>query len=498
MIAALLVLLVVAVAPAMAVTLEEAAGALQRGRRVYDLAGVLSRADQQQLQQQLARMEAEGLAEGAIVVIDRLDDATIQEFALGIGERWKIGRKDVDNGFVLAVSIGDRKWWLEVGRDLQGAIPDAVAARLTRDAMVQPFRRGQYGVGLSAAVSALHERLEKAGGVEALPVRAPTPGPSGAYVFYTLLLGVGTVVTAFLAWPRGAQGKDPVRLPGIGLGAATAGVAVLGASQAPSGGMQLLGIAAAPAAWAALRALEGSWTPVALGDAESFGKKLKQGYWIALVVGSIAWMATSPSGMILLFWMLAVPIGLALGAYAARIPRKCPECAGALRWLPEAEEAPFLQDVENLEQSLGSVDYDIWRCNQCNRSAVFGHHKPFSPYRECPKCRRRTLTNRTVLDESPSAWSDGWASDVTECMNPRCGHREVTGKRRVQRGGYRDDGFGGIIIVPPIVGGWGGHGSHGGHGGFGGGSGSDWGGGFDVGDFGGGGGFDGGGGGGDW
>ena len=51
--------------PAGAVTLDEATRALERGRRVYDFAGVLSAADQRQLQERLAAMEQKGLAEGA-------------------------------------------------------------------------------------------------------------------------------------------------------------------------------------------------------------------------------------------------------------------------------------------------------------------------------------------------------------------------------------------------------------------------------------------------
>ncbi|MGV3723539.1 MAG: TPM domain-containing protein [Actinomycetota bacterium] len=482
--------------PAAAVTLEQAANALRKGDRVYDFAKVLSRDDEQRLQDKLEAMEQEGVAQGAVVIADRLEGETIQEFALGLGERWKIGRSDSQNGFVLAISIADRKRWLEVGQDLQGAIPDAVAARLTQDAMVAPFRQGRYGEGLDAALTAIHQRLEQAGGVEALPVQEPERGPAGGLVLLTVLLGGLTAFTGLRAWPRGATpGHDPWRLPSIGLGLGTIGAAVLGATQAQSGGAHLMTVAAVPAAWALMRITEGAWTPVELNAANRIGEKITRAYWVTIVVLTCVWIFTAASGFIFPFLLLAVPLGYAIRGYFARMPRKCPECVGVLRWLPEAEEPQFLKDVEDLEQRLGSVDYDIWRCNNCNRSAVFAHNKVFAPYKQCPRCNRRTLSTRTVMDEKPTAWQDGWASDVTECKNPKCNYREVTKQHRVQGGGYRDDGFGGIIIIPPIIGGWGGHGGHGGSSG-----GGDFGGGggFDVGDFGGGGGFDGGGGGGDW
>jgi len=481
--------------PARAVTLDEAARALRKGDRVYDFARVLSPSDQQRLQDHLEALEQKGLAQGAIVIADRLEGVTIQQFALGLGERWKVGRADSDNGFVMAVSIQDRKWWLEVGRDLQGAIPDSVATRLMRDNVVSTFRQGQYGAGLDQALTALDQRLEQSGGVESLPTRPEAPRPSPTMVLVTFLLGAGTVAVAFASWPRGSViGRDPWRMAGIGLGFGTLACATLGVLQVPGGGFGLILVGLLPAAWATLRLLEGSWIPVALNDATRTSTAVTRVYWAVVGVGTVVWMLTAASGLILPFLLLAIPLGFALKGYFLRSPRACPECHGALRWLPEAEEPQFLKEDENLEQRLGSVDYDIWRCQKCQRSAVFPHLKLFTPYQECPRCHRRTLTTRTVLDAEPTAWQDGWASDVTECKNPKCGYHDSTRQRRVERGGYRDDGFGGVIIIPPIVGGWGGHGG----GWSGGDSGGGGGGGFDVGDFGGGGGFDGGGGGGDW
>jgi len=488
------------VRPAGAVTLDEAARALKKRDRVYDFAKVLSSAEELRLQRQLEAMEQEGVAEGVVLIADRLEGATIEEFALGIGERWKVGRRDVGNGLVLAVSIADRKRWLEVGPDLQGTIPDAVAARLTQETLVTPFRQGRYGDGLDAALTEIRQRLARAGGVEALPVREPERGPAPGMVLLTVLLGGLTAVTAFRSWPRGSHpGQDLWRLPSIGLGFGSAAVAVLGASQAQTGGIQLLLVALAPTGWALLRLLEGGWTPLDLNAANRVGQSTTRAYWATVAVLAGAWLFTTPIGLLFPLLVLAVPIGLAISGYFARIPRKCPECVGALRWLPENEEPQFLKDVEDLEQRLGSVDYDIWRCGNCNRSAVFAHNKVFAPYKECPRCNRRTLSTHTVMDEKPTAWQDGWASDVSECKNPKCNYREVTKQHRVQGGGYRDDGFGGIIIIPPIIGGWGGgHGGHSDASGVGGWDAGGGGGGFDVGDFGGGGNFDGGGGGGDW
>jgi len=482
--------------PARAVTLDEAARALRKGDRVYDFARVLSPSDQQRLQDHLEALEQKGLAQGAIVIADRLEGATIDEFAVDLFGKWKIGRQGVDNGFLVALSVEDRKWRVETGYGLEGPLPDAVASQIMREQLVPALKQGRYADGLDAATGAIERRLERARGIDALPTAPSRPQVPALFVLGTLLLGGAAAGTAFGAWPRGSvQGRDASRMWAVGLGYSALVFAILGALQAPGSGMGLIIVGLLPAAWATVRLLEGAWIPIALNDASRMSSVVTRSYWAFIGVATVVWMVTAPSGMILPFLLLAVPMGFALRGYFLRTPRACPECSGALRWLPEAEEPQFLREDENLEQRLGSVDYDVWRCQKCNRSAVYPHKKLFAPYQECPRCHRRTLTTRTVLDAEPTAWQDGWASDVTECKNPKCGYHDSTRQRRVERGGYRDDGFGGVIIIPPIVGGWGGGGGGWNSGSS---SGGDFGGGgFDVGDFGGGG-SGGGGASGDW
>jgi uncharacterized protein len=477
--------------PAGAITVEEATRALERGRRVYDFAGVLTAADQRRLQERLAAMEQAGLAEGAVVIADRLEGTTVEGFTLALAERWKIGRQDVDNGFVLAVSIQERKWRLEVGRDLQGTLSDAATSRLMRENLVPAFRAGRYGDGLLAAVNAIQQQLEAAGGVEALPARPPAPDPAAPWAWLAGLLGLATGGVALLSWPRGAT-RDRWKLPQVALGAGALAAAMIGAGQAREASATILLLGVLPGAWAAARLLEGAWLPLPLGGAAERGRALAGAWILAVTALAVILFFSARSGWTLLFLVVAVPFGFAGAAYFQRAPRKCPECGGALRWLPEAEEARFLQPDENAEQQLGGVDYDVWRCEQCNRSAIFGHARAGAPVTPCPRCGRRTLVRRVVLDEQPTAWRDGQATEISECRNPRCDYRE---ERRValERGRYVDDGMGGILILPPMIGGWGG-GSQGDSGG----GGPDWSSGPDVGDFGGGGGFDGGGASGEW
>lgn len=482
-------------APAHAVTLERVSGSRERNRRVYDFAGVLSRSEIRSLHDQLAAMEQSGLAEPVIVLLDRTEGATVEEYALALGERWKVGRRDTDNGLIFVASVQDRKRFLSVGYDLETLLPDAVAARIQREDLVPAFREGRYAAGLQAMIQSIHTTLERAGGTEALPTRPAAPAHSSGLAWLTLFLGLGTAATGFRAFPRG-KATAGLRFPTILLGFGSLASGIFAAGQgSPALPMVLLGLPAG--AFAAARLSEGAWLPLPLEEARqriTSGMMLYAGLMSAIM---LIWLFAFPNWWLVGFLLVAIPLGFAVHGYLSRAPRRCPQCAGALRWLAEQDEAPSLTAGENAEQQIGSLDYDVWRCDNCHRSAVMVRKAGPAVHAQCPRCHRRTLTSRMVLDRNDR----GYADEIIECRNPECGHTDMHRRRVGRSWGDMDDGFGGggLIFIPPIFGGgWGGSGGQQGDaGGWGGDSGGDFGG-IDVGDFGGGGGFGGGGAGGDW
>ena len=483
--------------PAAAVTLEQAVGALERRRRVYDFPKVLSTAEVRALNDQLATLENSGLAEPVVVLLDRAEGATVQEFALRLGERWGVGGARADNGLVFVADIHSRKTWLEVGRDLQSILTDTDTVRIQRETLVPEFRAGRYAAGLQALFRSIEQDLERGGGVEALARRPEPIRPSTAMAWLTFLLGLGTLALAFRAWPRGTADVDRMRLPTIGLGFASVGSGLFAAVQAPGHAAAMLLLSLPAAAFAGLRLFEDSWVPAPLEKDLDHRPVLLFGGLLA--AGLLVWLVTGISGWILGYALLAVPFFFVARSYFHRVPRRCPECGGHLHWVREQDEIEFLKPAENVEQRLGSVNYDVWRCDKCRRSAVFNRGAGPAPLEACPKCHRHTLTRHADMHRRET-------EIITECHNPDCRYRDVHHRPRDEGrwGGWDNDGGfggGGIVFIPPIFGGgWGGGGgSHGDSGGWsGGGDAGGWSGGVDAGDFGGFGGFDGGGGGVDW
>jgi uncharacterized protein len=69
-------------------------------------------------------------------------DAPIEDWAVRAFEKWKVGRKGIDDGLVLFIMAADRKLRFEVGYGLEGEVPDAIASRVINDVIVPRIQAG--------------------------------------------------------------------------------------------------------------------------------------------------------------------------------------------------------------------------------------------------------------------------------------------------------------------------------------------------------------------
>ncbi len=70
-------------------------------------------------------------------------------------------------------------------------------------------------------------------------------------------------------------------------------------------------------------------------------------------------------------------------------PRKCPKCGQLMQRLDERADDARLDAGQRVEESVRSVDYDVWVC-RCGEALVVPYRKLFSLYTDCRECRRRT------------------------------------------------------------------------------------------------------------
>ena len=204
-------------APAELPTLPDGRLAVPPLARVTDSAGVLSAAAHAQLESKLAAFEQSKGSQIAVVVVPSTQPEPISDFTNRVGDAWKIGRKGVGDGVLITVAVKDRRVWISVARALEGAIPDVVATRITREFMGPLFAKGDFAGGIDAGVDAVMKRIEG----EALPTPAGVPRhkvDAGEDLLTALvpLVIVGVIVGGLLRRIFGAPGA---MLSGAGTGA---------------------------------------------------------------------------------------------------------------------------------------------------------------------------------------------------------------------------------------------------------------------------------------
>lgn len=112
-----------------------------------------SQEQKNQLTNLLKTLDQDGKVELAVLVVDSVKPSTIEQYSLKVAEKWKIGKKGVNNGVVFVVATKDRKARIEVGRGLEGVLTDALTRRIQKDKMTPLFKKGDYYGGIIAVVN---------------------------------------------------------------------------------------------------------------------------------------------------------------------------------------------------------------------------------------------------------------------------------------------------------------------------------------------------------
>jgi uncharacterized protein len=300
---ALAVSMLGSVQPARAEQIDDIPNPRQRdGTWVADVANRLRAQTINQVNQLAGALERDTSAELAVVVVRSLDGAPIDEFAVKLFGKWKIGKKGKDTGLLFLWAADDRRVRVEVGYGLEGSLPDGRVGAILDHYVLPRFKASDFDGGVLEGVKAL------AAVVRNEPLRLPPPA-SAAYE------------PSFDTFPY------------------------------------LLGLV--------------GLVPASLGG----------------LVGYRKWRRYRR--------------------------RTCPGCGAGMVRLSETADDEFLERVKRLEETLHSVDYDVWKCPSCPHHFVLRYPRWFSKYGKCPQCRNRTKS-RTEQTIYPATTSATGLAQITE------------------------------------------------------------------------------------
>ncbi len=120
--------------------------------RVTDLTGTLSGEAVNRIETQLASFEAKKGSQIAVLIVPTTQPEEIEQYGIRVADQWKLGRKGLDDGAILLIAKNDRRVRIEVGRGLEGALPDAIANRIITETITPHFKLGDYDGGVEAGI----------------------------------------------------------------------------------------------------------------------------------------------------------------------------------------------------------------------------------------------------------------------------------------------------------------------------------------------------------
>ena len=141
-----------------------------------------------------------------VVIVDDLAGYEPWEFATELGEKWGVGQGKEDDGIVILIKPtggkGERKYFIAVGKGLEGAIPDATCRKIEEEELLPGFKEGNYYGALDNTTNVL---MSLAKGEYNSDKYNKQHENKGSYLKVIIIVLI--IIIFFIARTRGGGGK---------------------------------------------------------------------------------------------------------------------------------------------------------------------------------------------------------------------------------------------------------------------------------------------------
>lgn len=124
----------------------------------------LSDADAAQIEEELRAFEEETSNAIVVVIVDDLMDMEIEQYADELGEAWGVGTAERDNGIVMLIKPfgeGKRQVTIQVGRGLEGVIPDLVCKDIIDREFIPNMKKDSPLAAIKSSLKVLKDLAKK-------------------------------------------------------------------------------------------------------------------------------------------------------------------------------------------------------------------------------------------------------------------------------------------------------------------------------------------------
>lgn len=164
---------------------------------VNDFANCLTAQDEAEMQRLGEQLYKETRAQVVVVTVLSLDGEPIEDYGYGLANEWGIGDGEADSGVLLLLSTGDREVRIEVGKGLEGCLPDGKTGRILDNYAIPYLRENDFSEGLLQAYQVLVNEVYAEYGVE-VPGYTPVEEDDYEDAELALYLPILIVIILFL------------------------------------------------------------------------------------------------------------------------------------------------------------------------------------------------------------------------------------------------------------------------------------------------------------
>jgi uncharacterized protein len=181
---------------------------------VEDYANVINSSEEHSLNGILQELEQKCGAQYIILTVQTTEGLPVEQFAIELAEKWKLGQKGKDNGMLFVLAAKDRRYRFEVGYGLEGFITDQYCGRIGRNVLVPYLKKENYSKGIYEANLQIVQKIAGQYGVtltgmpKLAPVGIERKGALPCFVralpllfFLLLMLGGGRGIGMWLMLP---------------------------------------------------------------------------------------------------------------------------------------------------------------------------------------------------------------------------------------------------------------------------------------------------------
>ena len=163
-------------------------------RLVNDFAGILDEKQVNFLERKLVAFNDTTSNQIVVVTVKTLNDYPPAMFATELGQKWKVGQGEFDNGVVMLIKPknGNERGqaYIAVGYGLEPVIPDALAKRIVEREMIPRFAQGDIFGGIQAGTDVLMSLAVGEINEKIYTEQAQEQAPIFSIVFFLFIIGI--------------------------------------------------------------------------------------------------------------------------------------------------------------------------------------------------------------------------------------------------------------------------------------------------------------------